>query len=50
MEILKLTEEEAGARLDDVDSSKTRVLAQVLGFKFTYYQVRAFASVLRTRC
>lgn len=38
-EVLKTAEEQAGARIDDVDSSRTRVLAQVLGFKFTFYQV-----------
>ncbi|KAI0722891.1 transcription factor/nuclear export subunit protein 2-domain-containing protein [Earliella scabrosa] len=37
-EVLKTAEEQAGARIDDVDSSRTRVLAQVLGFKFTFYQ------------
>ena len=39
MEVLKIAEAQAGARLDDVDSSNARVLAQVLGFKFRYYQV-----------
>lgn len=38
-EVLKIAEAESGAHLDDVDSSNARVLAQVLGFKFTYYQV-----------
>ncbi|KAH9899792.1 transcription factor/nuclear export subunit protein 2-domain-containing protein [Cubamyces lactineus] len=38
MEVLKIAEAQAGARLDDVDSSNARVLAQVLGFKFRYYQ------------
>ncbi|KAI0750889.1 transcription factor/nuclear export subunit protein 2-domain-containing protein [Daedaleopsis nitida] len=37
-EVLKIAEEEAGARMDDIDGGHTRVLAQVLGFKFTYYQ------------
>lgn len=39
VEVLKIAEAESGAYLDDVDSSNARVLAQVLGFKFTYYQV-----------
>ncbi|KAL1944225.1 hypothetical protein VTO73DRAFT_3410 [Trametes versicolor] len=38
-EVLKIAEAESGAHLDDVDSSNARVLAQVLGFKFTYYQL-----------
>ncbi|KAI0776038.1 transcription factor/nuclear export subunit protein 2-domain-containing protein [Trametes elegans] len=38
MEVLKLAEEGSGADVDQIDSSNARVLAQVLGFKFTYYQ------------
>lgn len=38
-EVLKIAEEQSGVRPDDIDSKQTRVLAQVLGFKFTYYQV-----------
>lgn len=38
-EVLKIAEQQAGVRPDDIDSNQTRVLAQVLGFKFTYYQV-----------
>ncbi|KAI0375719.1 hypothetical protein BV20DRAFT_1059341 [Pilatotrama ljubarskyi] len=37
-DVLKIAEAEAGAQLDDVDSSNARVLAQVLGFKYTFYQ------------
>ncbi|KAI0650660.1 transcription factor/nuclear export subunit protein 2-domain-containing protein [Trametes meyenii] len=36
-EVLKIAEAQSGAHLNDVDSSNARVLAQVLGFKFTYY-------------
>ncbi|KAI0832504.1 transcription factor/nuclear export subunit protein 2-domain-containing protein [Trametes gibbosa] len=39
VEVLKIAEAESGAHMDDVDSSNARVLAQVLGFKFTYYQL-----------
>ena len=38
-EILRLAEEQAGAPSVAPDGSNARVLAQVLGFKFTYYQV-----------
>ncbi|PIL37228.1 hypothetical protein GSI_00921 [Ganoderma sinense ZZ0214-1] len=37
-EVLKIAEERAGSRLDNGENNTTRVLAQVLGFKFTYYQ------------
>ncbi|RDX55708.1 hypothetical protein OH76DRAFT_1461168 [Lentinus brumalis] len=37
-DVLKIAEEQSGVRPDDIDSKQTRVLAQVLGFKFTYYQ------------
>ncbi|KAI9000935.1 transcription factor/nuclear export subunit protein 2-domain-containing protein [Trametes punicea] len=39
MEVLRIAEADSGARSDDVDSSNARVLAQVLGFKFRYYQL-----------
>ena len=39
MEVLRIAEEQSGAHLDDSVNCTTRVLAQVLGFKFTYYQV-----------
>ncbi|KAI9063149.1 hypothetical protein FKP32DRAFT_1651303 [Trametes sanguinea] len=38
MEVLRIAEADAGACLDDIDTSNARVLAQVLGFKFRYYQ------------
>ncbi|OSD04328.1 hypothetical protein PYCCODRAFT_1444038 [Trametes coccinea BRFM310] len=38
MEVLRVAEADAGACLDDIDTSNARVLAQVLGFKFRYYQ------------
>ena len=38
-EVLRLAEEQAGVHSAVADSSNARVLAQVLGFKFTYYQV-----------
>ncbi|CDO68724.1 hypothetical protein BN946_scf184652.g51 [Trametes cinnabarina] len=38
MEVLRIAEADSAARLDDVDTSNARVLAQVLGFKFRYYQ------------
>ena len=41
IEVLRIAEEQSGAHLDDNVNSTTRVLAQVLGFKFTYYQVSA---------
>lgn len=38
-EVLKIAEKRGGSRLDDGENNTTQVLAQVLGFKFTYYQV-----------
>ena len=39
-DVLRLAEEQSGAPVAAAHSSNARVLAQVLGFKFTYYQVR----------
>ncbi|TBU49613.1 transcription factor/nuclear export subunit protein 2-domain-containing protein [Dichomitus squalens] len=37
-EVLKIAEERSGVQLNDSGDNTSRVLAQVLGFKFTYYQ------------